>query len=77
MATKFNEIHQNAIDEIRFLMGDDVSCSEILKPILEDYFGEPWEDGAFLMCEPEEEPELSELIYQQLFVEGGMVPFWD
>lgn len=66
-----NEIPQEARDDIACLMGDSVGCSELLKDILEDYYKEPWEDGEFFFCDPEDVPDLFLKIYNELYLGGN------
>lgn len=65
-ATCFEEIPQEAVDEINFLLGDTISVAELLKPILEKN-GLECEKGDFFIFEAADEPELAVEIFNELF----------
>ena len=73
MIILFDDIPQNVIDEIAFMLGSTEECqSDYLKPIIERH---GYKDFSFLLIGPEEDKELTIDIYIELFLTGICKPF--
>ena len=73
MKTKFENIPQNVMNEIGFMLGSTEECmSDYLNPILIEH---GYEGQRFLTIEPEDDIELIVDIYERLFLTGICTPF--
>lgn len=71
---KFENIPQNVIEEISFMLGSTEECnSEYLKPIIEKH---GYKDINFLLIDPADDKELTLNIYNELFATGILKPFY-
>ena len=73
MKAKFENIPQNVINEIGYMLGSTEECmSDYLNPILIEH---GYEGEGFLLIEPEDDMELALDIYERLFLTGICTPF--